>query len=73
MPTDSTPFYTRGVPILSAFTGMHDEYHTPRDKPRTVNPDGVAEIARLVARLAMGLVPTVDLSCWSRERDAVRI
>ena len=30
-------------------------------------------IGTSLARLAMGLVPTVDLSCWSRERDAVRI
>jgi sarcosine oxidase len=30
-------------------------------------------IGTSLARLAMGLAPTVDLSCWSRERDAVRI
>src|SRR5262245_60203811 len=31
LPTDATSFYLRGVPILSAFTGAHADYHTPRD------------------------------------------
>ena len=26
LPTDATSFYTQGVPILSAFTGVHAEY-----------------------------------------------
>ena len=30
-------------------------------------------IGTSLARLAIGMAPTVDLSCWSRERDAVRI
>jgi hypothetical protein len=33
LPTDASSFYVRGVPILSAFTGSHSEYHTPRDTP----------------------------------------
>ncbi|MFO0690836.1 MAG: M28 family peptidase [Myxococcota bacterium] len=55
LPTDSTSFYTRGLPILSAFTGIHAEYHTPRDRPELLDADGAAEIARLFARLAVGL------------------
>ena len=31
LPTDATSFYQSGVPILSAFTGSHSDYHTPRD------------------------------------------
>lgn len=51
LPTDAKSFYTYGVPVLSAFTGSHSEYHTPRDTPDTLNYEGAASIARL-----MGLV-----------------
>ena len=32
LPTDATSFYLRGVPILSAFTGAHADYHSPRHR-----------------------------------------
>ena len=41
----------RGVPILSAFTGSHSDYHTPRDTPDKLNYDAAAKIAKF-----MGLV-----------------
>ncbi len=51
LPTDAKSFYVRGVPVLSAFTGSHSEYHTPRDTPDTLNYEGAASVARL-----MGLI-----------------
>lgn len=55
LPTDATSFYLKGVPILAAFTGSHAEYHTPRDKPETLNYDGAAKVARLIGLTARGL------------------
>lgn len=55
LPTDSTPFYLRGVPTLSAFTGTHDEYHSPRDTPDTLDYAAAAAVARLMGRLAADL------------------
>ena len=55
LPTDASSFYLKGVPILSAFTGAHSEYHTPRDTPDTLNYDGAAQIARLMGLIAQGL------------------
>jgi hypothetical protein len=52
IPTDASAFYLRGVPILSAFTGSHREYHTPRDTPEKLNYEGAARIARLMALIA---------------------
>ena len=52
LPTDATVFYVRGVPILSAYTGVHGEYHTPRDTADLLNYDGAARVARLVGLLA---------------------
>ena len=51
LPTDATNFYLRKIPILSAFTGAHADYHTPRDTVDKINYEGTAGIARL-----MGLI-----------------
>ena len=40
IPTDASAFFIQGVPILSAFTGSHEDYHTPRDTPDKLNYDG---------------------------------
>jgi C-terminal processing protease CtpA/Prc len=55
LPTDASVFYLRGVPILSAFTGSHAEYHTPRDTPDTLNYEGAARIAKLMALITRSL------------------
>ncbi len=56
LPTDASTFFLHGVPILAAFTGSHDEYHTPRDVPELVNYEGAAQVARLMALIARDLV-----------------
>lgn len=54
LPTDASAFVGRDVPILSAFTGAHEDYHTPRDTPDKLNYDGAAKIARLFGLLTRG-------------------
>lgn len=41
LPTDSMSIYLAGVPSISFFTGAHNEYHTPLDKPETLNYSGL--------------------------------
>ena len=65
LPTDSTAFYLAGVPVLSAFTGPHEDYHTPRDDPDRLNYAGAAEIATLVERL------TLQLASQKQEPDYI--
>ena len=53
LPTDTTSFYPKGIPVLAFFTGSHEEYHRPADKPDTLNYSGLERItkfARLIAR-----------------------
>lgn len=52
LPSDSTSFYTRGVPFVAAFTGVHADYHTPRDTVDTVNFHGTTKVAKFMARIA---------------------
>ena len=52
LPTDATSFYIAGVPILAAFTGSHEEYHTPRDTVDLINFKGLYDVTRLIALIA---------------------
>jgi hypothetical protein len=55
LPTDASTFFMRGVPILSAFTGSHSDYHTPRDTPDKLNYEGAAQIARIMGLITRSL------------------
>jgi len=54
-PSDQTPFYAAGVPVLQLFTGTHEQYHKPSDDIETLNAAGGAQVARLAADLAAHL------------------
>ena len=56
LPTDTSAFVGRQVPILSAFTGAHEDYHTPRDTPDKLNYEGAAKIANLMALITRGIL-----------------
>jgi hypothetical protein len=51
-PSDHSPFYAAGVPVLHFFTGAHEDYHKPSDTADKINAIGGARIAMLVADLA---------------------
>ena len=67
LPTDTSAFVGREVPILSAFTGAHEDYHTPRDTPDKLNYDGAAKIARLFALIARGVITASDAPVFALE------
>ena len=54
-PSDQTSFYAAGVPVLHLFTGAHEQYHSPEDKPATVNPEGAAKVISFAVSLGEGL------------------
>jgi hypothetical protein len=53
-PSDQTPFYAAGVPVLYFFTGAHSEYHKPADVPSLINAAGAAQVAQIVTQIARG-------------------
>ena len=55
LPTDATSFYMKQIPVLSAFTGAHAEYHSPRDLASLVDAPGAARVAALMGRVALAL------------------
>lgn len=60
LPTDASSFYMQGVPVLSAFTGSHGEYHTPRDTPDTLNYEGAAKVAKFMGLVTRSLTMRED-------------
>jgi len=53
-----TAFYPRGVPVLSFFTGSHDDYHRPTDDPPKINYQGLERITTFAHRLITDLART---------------
>ena len=77
LPTDASAFVSRDVPILSAFTGAHEDYHTPRDTPDKLNYEGISDIARLFGLIARGFLtnaeaPEFKLEEGEAQQDAPR-
>jgi len=56
IPTDASVFFMHGVPILSAFTGNHGEYHTPRDTPEKINYEGLSRVANFMNLVCRELI-----------------
>lgn len=46
--SDHWPFYMAGTPSLLIHTGLHDDYHTPRDDVEKLNVDGLRMAAAYV-------------------------
>jgi Zn-dependent M28 family amino/carboxypeptidase len=47
-PSDHSPFYAAGRPVLFFFTGAHEDYHRPSDTAEKINAAGIARVADLV-------------------------
>ncbi len=59
-PSDQTPFYGAGIPVLHFFTGAHSEYHKPGDVPGLINAAGAAQTALIVERVATEVAQRPD-------------
>ena len=67
LPTDSMSFYVAGIPSITFFTGSHEEYHSPRDTPETINYPGLVRSIGVVKSFAEKLA-TVSASVVQYEK-----
>jgi len=58
--------------VLFFFTGMHREYHTPADKPETINAAGEARVVRFVASVAERIANAPERIPYSEPQAAPR-
>ncbi len=67
LPTDVTAFYPRGMPVVSFFTGSHEDYHRPTDTAEKVNYDGMERITRFARALVL------DVANATQRLDYVKV
>ena len=67
--SDYTAFYTKDVPVLNFFSGLHAQYHTPADTSDLLNYPGALQVVGIVGgvvseldALQAKLTFTVDMS-----------
>ena len=70
IPTDTTSFYSKGVPIISAFTGLHDDYHSPADTEDKINYNGIKKCSSLFSRIVKILGDTQNIDYISQQRPS---
>ena len=66
LPTDTTPFYPKNVPVIAFFTGSHEEYHRPADKPDTLNYEGLERIAKFARALITDLATGAERPAYAK-------
>lgn len=54
--SDHAPFYHKEIPVLGFNTGLHEDYHKPTDTADKCYCDGMAQICKLVFKIAWQLV-----------------
>jgi Tol biopolymer transport system component/Zn-dependent M28 family amino/carboxypeptidase len=69
LPTDASSFYQNGIPILSAFTGSHTDYHTPRDTPEKLNYPEAARVAKLMGLITRSLASGNEIPNFIRQES----
>jgi len=67
LPTDVTSFYVKNVPVLSFFTGAHEDYHRPTDTADKINYDGLERIAQFSEKII------TDLAQAKERPDLVKV
>ncbi|HEX8311675.1 MAG TPA: M28 family peptidase [Chthoniobacteraceae bacterium] len=56
LPTDTTSFYPKKVPVLNFFTGAHEDYHRPTDTAEKLDYTGLERITKFAQQLIMDVV-----------------
>jgi hypothetical protein len=54
-PSDHSPFYAAGKPVLFVFTGSHPDYHRPSDTADKIDPDGILRVTGFLEPIVGGI------------------
>jgi hypothetical protein len=66
LPTDTTSFYPKRIPVLNFFTGSHEDYHRPQDTAEKIDVEGIERIGRFASTLVMDVVGAADRIPYER-------
>jgi len=71
LPTDATSFYQIGIPVMSVFTGVHDDYHRPTDDAELLNYEGLHKITEFTNLIVQELLkPDTEITYQKVEMSA---
>jgi len=81
LPTDATSFYLAGVPVVDFFTGSHEDYHRPTDRPEKIRYEDLERVARLGALVASKVAALDERPAYAKvepqqqpgSRDGLRV
>jgi aminopeptidase YwaD len=54
-PSDQSSFYSKNIPVLFFFTGLHPDYHRPSDTYDKINSEGEEKVAKFVYDLTLSI------------------
>ena len=66
LPTDTTSFYPKRIPVLNFFTGAHEDYHRPTDTADKLNTDGLERIAKFAQQIVLDLANAPERPDFAR-------
>ncbi len=66
LPTDTTSFYPKRVPVLNFFTGAHEDYHRPTDTADKLNIEGLERITKFAQQILLDLTNTPERPDFAR-------
>ena len=66
LPTDTTSFYPKHIPVLNFFTGAHEDYHRPTDTPDKLNLEGMERIAKFARQIVLDLAGVPERPDFAR-------
>ncbi|MEW6060550.1 MAG: M28 family peptidase [Bacteroidota bacterium] len=54
-PSDHASFYSKNIPVIFFFTGVHEDYHKPSDDFDKLNYNGMEKIVRFAVNVALSV------------------
>lgn len=54
-PSDQSPFYSKNIPVLFFFTGLHTDYHKPSDTYEKINTDGQEKVSKFIYEIILNI------------------
>jgi hypothetical protein len=66
LPTDTTSFYPRRIPVLSFFTGSHEDYHRPSDTPEKLDYSGLQRVSEFAGAMIRDLAQAPERPDFAR-------
>ncbi|MBX2833812.1 MAG: M28 family peptidase, partial [Micavibrio sp.] len=68
-PSDFTSFYVADIPVLSFFTGQHEDYHKPGDDAEKLNYEGMDKVSQFIYNIITDLNDNGDLAFRKTLKD----